>query len=157
MSEDVSPEDAALLARLGAIALTVDAPPAAAFDAGRAAFAWRTVDAELAELVADSALETATVRSAATDTRLLSFETGRWTIEVQLSIGDGRRAVLGQVIPEPATAGATARIETDTADALEAHIDAMGRFDLDDVAGTRLRIRVEVPGSPPVTTVWVGL
>ena len=65
--------------------------------AARAAFTWRTVDAELAELLHDSALDAgAAVRSGSDGPRMLSFRRAAVTLEVEID-GD---AVLGEVIDE---------------------------------------------------------
>jgi hypothetical protein len=157
MAGDGTLDDQGLLARLGGVARAADGPPELAYDLGRGALAWRNVDSELAQLVADSALETSTVRSAGSDTRLLSFETGDMTIEVQVSVRQGQRSLLGQVIPEPAAEGGVARVETSAGPASSAPLDQVGRFEIDDVPGELLRIRIEAPGGAAVTTAWVGL
>src|ERR1700728_1504739 len=114
MNGDRSLDEAGLLARLGAVALAADGPPDLVYELGRAAFAWRRVEAELAELVADSALEASMVRSSASSTRVLSFEVGEVTVEVQVSIRRGRRSLLGQVAGRPAASGGVVWAETDT-------------------------------------------
>jgi hypothetical protein len=62
-----------------------------------AAFAWRTVDAELAELAYDSAVDAGlALRSSAGDgVRALSFTAGEATVELELADGE----VLGQLLP----------------------------------------------------------
>ena len=63
--------------------------------AARAAFTWRTVDAELAELLHDSALDAgAAVRSGSDGPRMLSFRRAAVTLEVEI---DGE-SVLGEVL-----------------------------------------------------------
>jgi hypothetical protein len=71
--------------------------PGRVVDAAVAAFTWRTIDAELAELDYDSLLdETLAVRSGEADpTRALSFRTGGSTLEVELAGQD----LLGQLLP----------------------------------------------------------
>ena len=65
--------------------------------AAKAAFTWRTVDAELADLLHDSALDAgAAVRSAGDGPRTLSFRRAAVTLEVEV---DGE-TVLGEVIDE---------------------------------------------------------
>jgi hypothetical protein len=154
--EDEHVDDAALLARLSDIARAADAPPGLAFDLGRAALAWRNADSELAQLLADSALEASSVRSSASDTRLLTFEVGITTIEVQLSVRDNRRSVLGQVHGD-AAAGGVVVVETDAGRFGPGRLGALGRFALDDIEGHRLRIRLESPDITAVTTVWISI
>ena len=87
---DLHPDDTALLLRLGAIAAEVDPVPDLVLEAGRAAFLLRRLDAELAELVADSATDRAGVRGG--DDRLLSFEAGETSLELQVTARSGRPA-----------------------------------------------------------------
>jgi hypothetical protein len=157
MTGDEARDDQDLLARLGAIAQTADGPPDLTYELGRAAFAWRTVESELAQLVADSDLQSALVRSTASDTRLLSYATEDTTIEIELSVRGGRRSLLGQVLPERPAPGWVVRAETDTGPATPAPLDPVGRFEIHDVVGDRLRLRIEAPGATAVTTVWVNL
>jgi hypothetical protein len=157
MTGDEAVDDQGLLTRLGAIAQTVDGPPDLAYELGRAAFAWRNIDSELAQLVADSARESALVRSATSDIRLLSFATEALTIEVEVSVRQGQRSLLGQLLPEPPAPDWQVTVETDAGPPASATIDQLGRFEISDVAGDRLRLRIEAPGATPVTTVWVSL
>ena len=79
----------------------------------QAAFTWRTVDAELMELLHDSALEAgAAVRSAGETTeRVLSFGAGELTLELELD-GD---VVIGQVLPGQLGTVALQRIDAEPA------------------------------------------
>ena len=80
----------------------VDGPRAASTEAAKAAFAWRTVDVELAELTFDSRVDEpeVAVRSGATDVRRLAFTSDSVTIELETGPDDD---LIGQVIP-PAVA-----------------------------------------------------
>ncbi|MEJ3743184.1 hypothetical protein WEI85_07850 [Actinomycetes bacterium KLBMP 9797] len=93
--------------------------------AGIAAFAWRTVDAELAlfELVFDSAVdaELATRSGAAADVRILTFQVDDVTVEIEVS-GAG---IVGQITPAN---GWRVRLETVAAVSDEATTDAVGCF-----------------------------
>lgn len=104
----VSDDD--LVDRLRSIAGQADPAPPELAAAARAAFALRTVDAELAELVRDS-LDTvgATVR-AGDDDRLLSFETGADgdALAVEIQVSDlGERRDLVVAVSGPALAAAS--------------------------------------------------
>ncbi|WP_340539027.1 hypothetical protein [Nocardioides sp. GXZ039] len=141
--------DEELFAEL-AEALADPDPDAAAVTARRraaaqAAFTWRTVDAELAELLHDSALESGAVRSAAaTDVRTLSYGAGGLTLELEID-GD---VVLGQLV------GGTGSVVLRRADGTEvrAEVDPAGFFRLDTVAPGPVRF---VAG--PLTTPWLVL
>ena len=138
--------DDALLAELGEVLCMDDQPPADVIDAAKGLFTWRTVDAELAALTFDSLLddEPAAVRSTAVAPRLLTFEAGGTTIEVEIEVdaGGGRRLV-GQVVPprsgdlELVAGGRTSRVP----------VDDIGRFviALPDEPG-RIRLRLTVGG-----------
>jgi hypothetical protein len=150
-------DDQDLLARLGAVAAAVDGPPDLAYELGRAALAWRDPDAEMAQLVADSETLSAGVRGGPQDNRMLSFEADDLTIEVQVSVSRGQRSLIGQVLPEPSEGGGVVHAQTPTGSAPPAHLDTVGRFQVDAVPGDLLRLRIERPGGEPVTTVWVNL
>src|SRR5262249_7326628 len=85
-------EDEALLERLRAICAEVDPVPDLVFQAARAAFTLRRLDAELAELVLDSADAPAgavAVRAAGpADIRMLSFTAGPLRVELQVTERD---------------------------------------------------------------------
>lgn len=81
-----------LLAALADLIERADPPPESVRRSGLAAFSWRTVDVELAELSGESM--TAGVRSAS-DERLLTFTGGGLQIEVSVSDGTLR----GQIRP----------------------------------------------------------
>jgi len=68
----------------------------AVVDAAKAAFAWRTVDEELAALTYDSLLdESAAVRSGTVELRSLAFESGSVTVELDVS----PTRIVGQLVP----------------------------------------------------------
>ena len=146
----LSPDDTALLLRLGAIAAEIDPVPDLVLEAGRAAFLVRRLDAELAELVADSATDRAGVRGG--DDRLLSFEAGEVSLELQVSARAGVLHVLGQVVGVPVD-GAVLLLET--ADGQQqVPLDPTGTFRADLPPG-RFRLHLTAPGRAPVTTAWV--
>ena len=117
------PEDLELLAALGAAWDQVDPVPATVLEAARGAFAWRDIDAELAELVLDTRLEEAAVRSV-DGPRLLTFEAGGLTVEVEVAVTSGGRSIVGQLVPPQA---ATVTIRCNGPDRV-VDADALGRF-----------------------------
>lgn len=151
-----SPEDEAMLVRLGRIAEAVDPPPPLVYELGHAAFALRRLDAELAQLVADSAFETAGVRGGG-DARLLSFEGGDLALEVQVTPSGEHGEVLGQVVPPPRSTGGVVRLEMREGVSLSAQLDEVGGFRFDDVPLGLVRFHVELPDVAAVTTTWVSL
>ena len=87
-------DDDALLARLGAIAGTVDPVPEIVTRSGYAALSTRRLDEELAELLMDSDLvEAGRLRAAGDQTRVLSFASETMSLELQVE-GDGEQKAL---------------------------------------------------------------
>jgi hypothetical protein len=72
-------------------------------EAGKSAFAWRNIDAELARLTYDSVRDlelAASVRAEEATIRALTFTSARLTIELEVTSD----AVVGQIVPaQPAT------------------------------------------------------
>ena len=143
--------DDALMAELRVLAARHDPVPAEAIAAARSAFAWRTMDAELAELTGDSSVEPelAGVRGPGTPT-LLTFEATELTVEVEVVVQpDGSRRLLGQLVPAgPGTLEIRHRGGTVTATA-----DEVGRFAADAVAAGPVSLRCRVSESV-VETDW---
>src|SRR4051812_8758481 len=99
--------DERLIADLGRLLARVDPIPAPVAIAAHAAIEWRTLDAELAQLIHDSAVDEALlcVRGVA-EARIATFEAGELVIEIEAEPDHEGRAlrVVGQLIPEqPAT------------------------------------------------------
>jgi hypothetical protein len=99
-------DDTTLLARLGDLAWRVDPIPVAVQIAAHAAIEWRTLDAELAALLHDSADDDAllAVRGVATAPRTLTFQAPGLTIEIEAEAtaeGDGL-SLVGQLVPAQA-------------------------------------------------------
>lgn len=156
MTDDLSQSDLVLLSMLRRVVETVDPEPEYLRELGRAAFSVRRVDAELAELVADSSLQRELVRSAGEDPRLLTFQVGGVFIEVQVSRLDTRRELIGQVEGLDADGDGRVEIEAARGEVLSAPLDELGRFAFDEVPMRLVRLRVVAPGVD-VTTDWVNL
>jgi hypothetical protein len=146
------PTNDALLTLLGRIAQDADPTPAEVYRSASAAFALRNLDAELAELVDDSAAQVdvlAGVRGGH-ETRLLYFRAGELGFELQVT-PDGRlRRVLGQLV-----GGWAAQAHVQSGDREQTvTIDELGRFDFEVPCGP-CRLNLLRPGRPPVTTNWL--
>ncbi len=148
------PDDEALLRRLDGIAREVDPVPDLVLEAGRHAFLFRRLDAELAELVADSLADVRgdPVGVRGGGGRLLSFEAGDSVLELQVTEQHGSAHLVGQVVGVPLE-GARLVVET-AAGEQDVELDATGTFGADVPAG-RFRLHLTVPGRTPVTTAWV--
>ncbi len=139
------------LAALIAQALDADDPvPEHVLDGARAAFTWRTIDTELAELVFDSSRELAGVRSEDTD-RQVTFRAPGVEIEVMV-VENGSRRLIGQLVPPTETT-----VELVGADAVySVSTDRLGRFVFDELAPGPVRLVVlGADGARIVQTEWV--
>jgi hypothetical protein len=119
------------------------------------AFAWRDIDAELAELVFDSALDAdeATLVRGSPERRLVSFAGGGLTIDVEVTRAGPVRTVMGQIAPpQRGAVDIRRRQETVTVEA-----DELGRFESGPLAPGPLSIRLRPAAGSPVVTDWLAL
>lgn len=148
-------DDDTLLADLGRVLRTGDPVPSDVTLAGRSAIIWRRMDADLAELLEDSATEGALAgtRGDATGWRALTFESPTGiAIEVEVVLEGAGRTMLGQLIPAAPGRVALRHGRTQTISTA----DEMGRFRFDGVPSGPVSLRVEhVDG--PVETGWVTI
>lgn len=149
--------DEELMAALGEAVAEQNAVSDRRREAARAAFTWRSVDEELAEILHDSALDAgAAVRSGADAPRALSFGRSGLTLEVEVE-GD---QVLGEVIAEGNAATengpATVALVRPDGDKRHTSADAAGFFRFSDVTPGPVRFVVE-RGGWTLTTPWVTL
>ena len=117
--------------------------------AGKAAFAWRTIDAELAALVYDSDREPALMRNQTTaDLRALTFASAHVTIELELT-GVG---LIGQLVPP-----STAEIDVQTAAGVTSSVttDELGCFTIRVIPQEPFRLRCRAGETIDVLTTWI--
>jgi hypothetical protein len=150
--------DEAVFAELRDLIARTDPVPERLDDAARAAFTWRTIDAELAELMQDSAeVDDAALalRGATAGPRLLSFESPRLAIEAEVTaLGPRERRLTGQILP-PLAASLT--LEQGGV-RLTAQADELGRFTFDRVGAGPVRLRATLPdGAMEVATPWTSI
>lgn len=147
--------DHALLAQLGSAFEAVDPVPAEAIELARTSLAWRNPDAALAELVADSLMDTAQVRTgSARGPRLLTFDAGSLSIEVEVAEDGERRRLLGQLVP-PARAEVVIRWQEGQT---RAQTDEIGRFSASDIPAGQVSLSCTLEGATePVATSWVTI
>jgi hypothetical protein len=145
-------QDDEVMALLAEALGRADPVPAHVMDNARAAFTWRTIDAELAELVFDSAIHSAGVRSDEAN-RQVTFRASDVEIEIMVLEDRGRRLV-GQLVP-----ARDATVELVGEDGKQsARSDRLGRFSFDrlGVGPARLVVR-GADGRRVVQTDWVRL
>jgi hypothetical protein len=150
--------DDELLGRLAATLRDAGDPPHEVAELARLRFGLRRVDEELAELVADSALEAAPVGVRAAGpgaARLLTFEAEGGELALQVTSGIGRDGweLLGQVVPP---GPADIRVEPAGSQApLEVGADDVGRFTVRGAGSGPWRVVCARPGHPPLVSQWV--
>lgn len=142
--------DDELLGVLGRALDAADPVPESVLEGARAAFTWRNIDAELAEIVFDTATESAGVRSEDVD-RQVTFEAPGVEIEVMV-VGDGARRLVGQLVPP-----VERRVDLVGSDSVQTvDADHLGRFSFDDIAPGPVRLVVHGrDGQRLVQTEWV--
>lgn len=159
MSEHLDP-DAPLVAELRAFFAEVDPVPPLVIDTAKASLGWRRLDADLAELLSDSALEEeslALTRGSAAPVRSVTFSSASVTIDLEVHVDDQRRTLLGQLSPP---ASATVEIHTMADPPLSVEADRLGRFRVRLPAGGPIRLRVlgaNGPDGQPVETSWISV
>jgi hypothetical protein len=151
-------DDARLEVELRELAARLDPVPDHLVQAAVDAYAWRTVDADLAELVFDSLAdrdEAALVRGQQPE-RLLSFRAGDLTIEVEVTAAGSSRRLIGQLVP-PQRADVEVRHLTGV---VTLATDEFGRFVADRVPTGPVSLRSgPAPGDvrSPVVTDWIPI
>jgi len=120
-------------------------------EAGKNAFAWRNIDAELARLTYDSVRDfelAASVRTEQATIRALTFTSARLTIELEVT----SEAVVGQIVPAQAAiiivqAGAAG---TQT----ELRADEIGCFTIQPIPAGAFRLQCRTQTGTEVITGW---
>jgi hypothetical protein len=155
MDDESTVDDTVLMNRLHDMFSAHDAPPQNVIGLAQGLFGLRSLDAELAALTGDSAVDGLAVAVRGSDVRLLTFESAELAIEIEVS-GTGRtRRVVGQLVP-----GGPATLEARQPSAprpLHAEADERGRFEFGALAPEPLSLTWRRPGSRAVTTEWIGL
>lgn len=118
--------------------------------AAKEAYTWRTIDAELAELVFDSAnQELAGVRSSET-ARQVTFRAPGVEIEMMV-MAEGTRRLVGQLVPPQ-----QAVVELHYGDSVrETATDPLGRFSFVDVPTGPVQVAVITSDDSRVLTEWM--
>lgn len=147
-----------LLDRLRALA-PVDEPPALVDQLARAAFETRDLDAELAVLTADSAVDQlALVRAAdgVLTARMLSFETDTVGIELEIDHAGATVAVRG-LITGIDTGESRPALELETgSERTPLAVDPHGWFRAADIPVGMMRLRLSGVAGGPVATPWIS-
>lgn len=149
MTSDMTDEE--LLAELEAALRTSAEVPAEFVAAGKAAFAWRGVDAEIAALTFDSAGgELVGTRADSASVRALTYSAAEVTLEVEV----GPDALHGQVVP-PQAGELDVRLRDGST--MTVPVDAVGWFVVRPKPAGTFRLRLRTSGGKTVLTDWTSL
>lgn len=144
--------DEALLRALRQALRARRAVPPEFVEAGQAAFAWRDIDVELAQLSRDSAGHPEHPRGPAetASLRTLTFRSARLSIELEV----GQDCLIGQIIPaQPAVL----RVQASARPAPLIRFDEHGCFIIQPVPRARFRLHCKTAASIEVQTHWIIL
>lgn len=148
-------DDSALLAELAEAADLADPVPPGVLEAARSSLTWLRIDAELAELLADSGSVPMGVRREQ-GSRLVSFTAGEVAIDLEVIAGGEARRLIGQMSPAGAVeielrhagSGATTLVA----------VDHLGRFMAEGVQPGLISLVSSPPGAPiPIVTTWIRI
>jgi hypothetical protein len=147
-------DDDQLLSALDNALRSARAVPRELVEAGKAAYAWHDIDAELAALTYDSALESrhapAVTRAEPAPLRTLTFVSAQLTIELEVTDD----ALLGQVVP--AQAGAL-EVRLANRQIITAAVDELGWFVIRPVPAASFRLHCRTASGASVQTDWISL
>jgi hypothetical protein len=143
-------DDEQLLQELGSAVRDAARVPESFLAAGRAAFAWRNVDAELAALTHDSTAAPAGTRQESAPLRAFTFAARELSIEVEVA----DNALLGQIVPPR-----PGRIELRAGDGTirTADVDEVGWFTLRPLPTGMFRLYLQTAEGAQILTEWMTL
>jgi hypothetical protein len=144
-------DDRLLMALREALRAAEEVPPEFV-DAGRAAYAWHNIDAELAALTYDSAAEgligAGSTRAESASLRALTYATHHITIELEVTAD----AIFGQLLP-PQTGSISAHVAA--GHVTDASADEMGFFAIRPMPKGAFRLRCRTTSGADVLTGWI--
>jgi hypothetical protein len=151
-------DDRALEEEIRRAAARLDPVPPELIQAATDAFAFRDLDAELAELVFDSLLDAdpATLVRGSAAHRLVSFQAAGLTIDIEVAGEGSQRQLMGQIIP-PGSATVEIR-QRDGVSTTEA--DELGRFSASALRAGPVSLRLRQAAGQPrpaVVTDWLSI
>ena len=146
-------DDEQLLAALKESLRARRAVPPGFAEAGKSAYAWRNIDAELARMTCDSVRDigrTPSLRSELASIRALTFTSAHVIIELEVS----EESLLGRVIP--AREG-TVEVQTRAGTAATVPVDKLGWFPIHPIPASPFRLQYHAADGIDVLTAWITL
>jgi len=153
-SDSNAARDDELLDELRAHFSRTDPVPDIVLAAARAAIEFRDVDAQIAELLSDSAqtdVELAGVRG--DGQRLLTFGHAERFVEVEIGEAGERRKLHGYVVP---ASGGRVVVQGGT-DELIVELDDRGSFAIPPLPAGLIRLRIETADEAALLTPWLAI
>jgi hypothetical protein len=145
-----------LIERLRRIAAQADPVPPGLLDAARAAFGMRDIDARVAELVRDSAVDAPATSLRGDGPRLLSFEAGEAVIECEVTGRGGRRDVVGQLVGAAADE-LEAQVAGNPAATPAVRVSEHGVFAVRGLPAGPFRLRCRLADGTTLVTSWASI
>ncbi len=146
-------DDEELLAALRQALDARQAVPPEFVEAGKNAFTWHNIDAELAQLTYDSSRDSDQVPSLRAETasiRALTFTSAHLTIELEVT----QDSLLGQIVPaQPGTIKIQPRDGTETTVAA----DEIGCFSIRPIPAGPFRLHCKTTADTDALTGWITL
>lgn len=139
--------DGELLALLARALEVTDPVPPEVIAAAKAAYGWRTIDVELAEIIFDSRADALVGMRSGEASRHVTFRSPGIEIEVMVT-GEGRVDVVGQLVPPQE---ATVELVVDGDVRTEA-TDRLGRFSFSGTPRGQVRIAVVTADGARIVT-----
>jgi hypothetical protein len=127
--------------------------PADFVTAGKSAFAWHNIDAELAQLTYDSQrdlADAAAVRTEAASIRALTFTSARLTIELEVT----QDALVGQIVPAQT---AVVKVRFRSGGETDVTADEIGCFTIEPIPIEQFRLECRTADGIQALTGWVAL
>jgi hypothetical protein len=152
-SDDWWGDDERLLGVLGSALRVARAVPERFVEAGKAAYAWRNIDAELAALTYDSrhaAVQDALTRAEPASLRAMTFAASGMTIELHVS----DEVLVGQLVPEQSGQVDLHQVDGPTR---SAEADELGCFAFRPLPAGSFRLRCHTDSGRDVLTGWISL
>jgi hypothetical protein len=146
-------DDDELLAALREALRARETVPAEFVEAGKSAFAWHNIDAELAQLTYDSSQDSAyepALRAEDASIRALTFTSAHLSVELEVT-GD---TLLGQIIPAQ---GGVIRVQPRDGGETTVTADEIGCFSIRPIPSGPFRLYCRARDDLAVQTGWITL
>jgi hypothetical protein len=146
-------DDEVLLTALRQAVHARQAVPAEFVAAGKNAFTWHSIDAELAQLTYDSSRDAEPVRSMrseAASIRALTFTSAHMTIEIEVS----QDSLVGQLVPPQA---GTIKIQHRDSPETTVTADEIGCFSIHPIPSGPFRLHCRAAAGLDAFTGWITL